>query len=132
MDTSTTKREDYDIVKPGSAEVAFHPKRSTDDMFVGWNPPQTNEPNEKKGAKGIPRLAHKKSKTGCQRCRARRVKVLWPLLSHPCYQISRAADPDLLPRFLPSSVPSCCTIYIGSQTITWALHFTYLYCVQCC
>jgi hypothetical protein len=25
--------------------------------------------------KGIPRLSHKKSKTGCQRCRARRVKV---------------------------------------------------------
>jgi hypothetical protein len=49
----------------------------TDDMFVGWNLPP-NEPNEKKGAKGVPRLAHKKSKTGCQRCRARRVKVTPP------------------------------------------------------
>jgi len=26
-------------------------------------------------AKGVPRLAHRKSRTGCQRCRARRVKV---------------------------------------------------------
>lgn len=50
--------------------------RLTDDKFVGWMPePETNET---KVPRGIPRLLHKKSKTGCQRCRARRVKVQFP------------------------------------------------------
>jgi hypothetical protein len=59
-------------------EVAFW--RSVDNMFVGRNPPPNEKPNpnEKKGPKGVPRLSHKKSRTGCQRCRARRVKVTYP------------------------------------------------------
>lgn len=41
-----------------------------DTMFVGWVPGSPNEPR-----KTAPRLHHKKSRTGCQQCRARRVKV---------------------------------------------------------
>lgn len=41
-----------------------------DTMFVGWVPGSQNEPR-----KTAPRLHHKKSRTGCQQCRARRVKV---------------------------------------------------------
>ncbi|CZR64614.1 related to C6 transcription factor [Phialocephala subalpina] len=40
-----------------------------DTMFVGWVPGSQNEPR-----KTAPRLHHKKSRTGCQQCRARRVK----------------------------------------------------------
>ena len=106
MDISPTKQEDHAEVKPGSAEVAFRPKMSTDDMFVGWNPPQANEPNEKKGTKGIPRLAHKKSKTGCQRCRARRVKVPRPFLVIPAvrYQEQPIPSSSLVSSALPSQV----------------------------
>jgi hypothetical protein len=38
--------------------------------FVGWVPGSENVPR-----KTAPRLHHKKSRTGCQQCRARRVKV---------------------------------------------------------
>ena len=41
-----------------------------DGMFVGWTPGA-----EKEVRKTAPRLHHKKSRTGCQQCRARRVKV---------------------------------------------------------
>ncbi|KAG0646571.1 Sterol regulatory element-binding ECM22 [Hyphodiscus hymeniophilus] len=74
-----TKRDQQDSKDAGTdstsaAEVGVARIKITDDMFVGWSPPPPNEqPNEKK-IKGIPRLSHKKSKTGCQRCRARRVK----------------------------------------------------------
>jgi hypothetical protein len=72
------------------AAAALSRIRITDDMFVGWQPPPPNEqpggPNEKKGPKGVPRLSHKKSKTGCQRCRARRVKVPPPFLTLVEYQ----------------------------------------------
>ena len=37
---------------------------------------------ERKGLKAAPRLHHKKSKTGCQQCRARRVKVICSISSH--------------------------------------------------
>ncbi|KAG4429549.1 hypothetical protein IFR05_014972, partial [Cadophora sp. M221] len=40
-----------------------------DAMFVGWTPGA-----EKEVRKTAPRLHHKKSRTGCQQCRARRVK----------------------------------------------------------
>jgi hypothetical protein len=39
-------------------------------IFVGWVPGSENVPK-----KAAPRLHHKKSRTGCQQCRARRVKV---------------------------------------------------------
>lgn len=53
----------------------------TSTTFVGFVP-------EARGAerRGAPRLSHKKSRTGCQRCRTRRVKVssliLPPALQH--------------------------------------------------
>ncbi|KAG4416067.1 hypothetical protein IFR04_010770, partial [Cadophora malorum] len=42
-----------------------------DGMFVGWTPGA-----EKEVRKTAPRLHHKKSRTGCQQCRARRVKIV--------------------------------------------------------
>lgn len=70
------QKDSKDAVDPTSIAEAAARITITDDMFVGWTPPPPNDqPNEKKGPKGLPRLSHKKSKTGCQRCRARRVKV---------------------------------------------------------
>ena len=81
MDISSRKQRDSDAAgSPDSAKEAAR-VTITDNMFVGWSlPNDQQQPNEKKGPKGVPRLSHKKSKTGCQRCRARRVKVPFPLL----------------------------------------------------
>jgi len=49
------------------------PEEGLDLTFVDYNPG-----SKARTARGIPRLAHKKSKTGCKRCRARRVKVCSP------------------------------------------------------
>jgi hypothetical protein len=45
-------------------------EKSPGSVFVGWVPGSENAPR-----KTAPRLHHKKSRTGCQQCRARRVKV---------------------------------------------------------
>jgi hypothetical protein len=78
MDISNKEQQDSDAA--AISNEASKLKVADNDMFVGWNPPPI-EPNQKKN-KGVPRLSHKKSKTGCQRCRARRVKVPFPSLSH--------------------------------------------------
>lgn len=57
-----------------------------DAMFVGWTPGA-----EKEVRKTAPRLHHKKSRTGCQQCRARRVKVRRSL------SFSRVASSNLKP-----------------------------------
>ena len=49
------------------------PEEGLDLTFVDYNPG-----SKPRTARGVPRLAHKKSKTGCKRCRARRVKVCNP------------------------------------------------------
>lgn len=65
-----------------------------DTMFVGWVPGSQNEPR-----KTAPRLHHKKSRTGCQQCRARRVKVRWVCLVWSRFRssiISRDSKFDVL------------------------------------
>jgi hypothetical protein len=70
------QKDSRDAADSTSSAEAATARITIDDMFVGWTPPPPNDqPNEKKGPKGLPRLSHKKSKTGCQRCRARRVKA---------------------------------------------------------
>jgi hypothetical protein len=61
---------------PDSEGTSLHPNAAVDEVFVGWVPPKNvDETSTSKPAKGVPRLAHKKSRTGCQRCRQRRVKA---------------------------------------------------------
>lgn len=55
---------------PSSSKEKGKQPEVMDTMFVGWVPGTQNEPR-----KTAPRLHHKKSRTGCQQCRARRVKV---------------------------------------------------------
>lgn len=54
------------------------PQRRRDTSTSGAGTATSSEApveHERKGKKGAPRLYHKKSRKGCQRCRARRVKV---------------------------------------------------------
>ncbi|KUJ06795.1 uncharacterized protein LY89DRAFT_692155 [Mollisia scopiformis] len=72
-DTQETNREEAaDQVAskaPKSSKEKGKQPEVMDTMFVGWVPGSQNEPR-----KTAPRLHHKKSRTGCQQCRARRVK----------------------------------------------------------
>ena len=61
-----------------------------DTMFVGWVPGTQNEPR-----KTAPRLHHKKSRTGCQQCRARRVKVCSSFIRSFCLIRSRFRSRDI-------------------------------------
>ena len=59
-----------------------------------------SEVRERRGQKAAPRLYHKKSRTGCQRCRARRVKVCEP------NQVTSGALSDPYKALPPSEVCS--------------------------
>jgi hypothetical protein len=74
----------------GSSEAGA--PEMTDVTFVGWVPqmPGSNSVTRKTAS----RLYHKKSRTGCQQCKARRVKVLSPSRS------SLQPFPKLLPLLL--------------------------------
>lgn len=70
-----------------------------DTMFVGWVPGSQNEPR-----KTAPRLHHKKSRTGCQQCRARRVKVRWVCLVWSRFRSSIFPATQMSMYFLLASV----------------------------
>jgi hypothetical protein len=106
-----TKSQDALVVKAKKAKMVDHYSTGTSagsisppttqaksPMFVGWVPGSENVPR-----KTAPRLHHKKSRTGCQQCRARRVKVSFFVIS-PIFiilvEVFVQADLLLLPSCL--------------------------------
>ncbi len=61
------------ILASGTMSNETNPGTDEGVTFVGWQPEDNDPPR-----KSAPRAHHKKSRAGCQQCRARRVKV-----SHP-------------------------------------------------
>lgn len=62
------------VYERATSGISGTPPRVTAEMFVNGYVP------ESQAVKGPPKMYHKKSRNGCQRCRSRRVKVKFIVL----------------------------------------------------